>query len=90
MARRPKPVPKPIGTSLPSDWRDRANWKVVAMLAKINHEEYEEQATAFERANATAMSDDWAGQWKAWCRNILVRRFNAWVPEKPFGSDLFD
>lgn len=87
MARRPKPAPKLMGTSLPSDWRDRANWKVVAMLAKIDHEEYEDQASAFERANATAVSDDWPGQWKRWCKAILTVRHGP--QEKPFGSDLF-
>lgn len=57
------------------------------MLNKIDHEEYEEQAAAFERANATDQSNDWPGQWKRWCKAILTSRHS--LQEKPFGSDLF-
>lgn len=55
------------------------------MLAKIPPSNYEATARAFERANATALSDDWLAEWKQWCRTILVTQ----EPEKPFGSDLF-
>lgn len=84
MARKLRSPPKPTGTPLPAVWRT-STWQVPPMLAKIPPSDYEATARAFERASATALSDDWPGQWRAWCRNILVTR----EPEKPFGSDLF-
>jgi hypothetical protein len=51
-------------------------WKIAAMLANIPTEEYEVVAGAFERHHRAAgtVSDDWPGQWKAWCRKELIDR----------------
>lgn len=81
-----KPVPTVTRIPLPHDWRDHVrDWQITAMLNKIPQSDYLAEVRAFELdalANE-ALSDDWAGQWRAWCRRRLVERFNTWAPAKP-------
>lgn len=72
MAR--KPAPKPIGTTLPHDWRDDGRWKIAAMLAKVPPSDYLPEARSFENHHLAAgtLSADWAEMWKTWCKDRLV------------------
>lgn len=84
MARNP--APKPIGAPLPKDWRDQIPWQIPPMLAKIDPRDYDATASAFEAAQRGRLSDDWAREWRNWCRAILVSQHETLVlPERLFG-----
>lgn len=61
-------------THLAADWRHQANWRVWAMLAKIDQSEYEAVVSAFEKRHAGVLSVDWTIEWRRWCRAILIER----------------
>jgi hypothetical protein len=75
MARKPS---KSLGTRIPADWRHAVpSWPIWAMLEKIPCLEYEATARAFEahHRGVGTVSDDWTREFKAWCRNELITRF---------------
>ena len=72
MARRSTRAAAPIiaKTLLPHDWRDAGgHWKIIAMLARIPPTEYLSEVRRFEQDAIAAgtLSDDWMGEWKAFC-----------------------
>lgn len=70
MAKRPA---APTGTHLPRDWRSTwSGWTIWPSLYSIPPDRYETEVFAFERANAGRVSEDWKGDWKAWCRAKLT------------------
>lgn len=67
MAR--SPVPAPLRTPLPYDWRDHVpNWRITAMLAKVAQESYLDEVRRFEAdmLAAGSLSADWARSWRDW------------------------
>ena len=64
---------RPSGTPLPRDWRASwSGWKVWPMLAKINQNDYEAEALAFQNAARGTFSENWQNEWRAYCRRKLV------------------
>lgn len=79
MPRKLKPVTKPADTPLPPDWRP-TTWRITAMMNKIDQTDYEVQWQAFAAHYRGRLSADWTGAWRDWCRNEMLRRYEAQKP----------